>query len=201
MRFWFEVGWSDEVKYRLVLPPSDPGYIQINVLEFLVVILQLAATIVFFQTPVEILRTYFPDGIPSLPVLLSWTDSTASKSWANKVSTGSIRGQYLLLIYAELLRLYDIGVNCDHLSGDFNVIADFISRPTHFHLSPFDRAEQIFQQHSYMRTWRFFQPSQDLLRVLRCHLLAKSWPGRPSLPRNLGRFVPDASTTSCSVTI
>jgi hypothetical protein len=49
MRFWFDVWWSDEVKYRLVLASSDPGHIQINCLEFLVVILQLAATIVFFQ--------------------------------------------------------------------------------------------------------------------------------------------------------
>jgi hypothetical protein len=201
MQFWFEVGWSDEVKSRLVLPPSDPGYIQINCLEFLVVVLQLVATIVFFQQPTEILKLYFPNGIPVLPVLLTWTDSTTSKGWANKVSAGSTRGQYLLTIFAELLRLFDLGINCDHLSGDINVIADFISRPTHFNLSPFDRAEQIFHQYSYMRTWRFFQPSPELLQLLRSHLLAKSWPGRPSLPTNLGRFVPAGFTTSSSATI
>jgi hypothetical protein len=199
MQFWFDVWWSDEVKYRLTLPASDARYIQINCLEFIVVILQLAATIVFFQTPIEVLRAFFPDGIPSMPILLAWTDNTASMAWANKVSTGSIRGQYLLTIYAELLRLFDVGVNCDHISGDFNVLADFISRPTHFNLSPAARAEQIFLQFSYMRTWRFFQPSPMLLQLLRSHLLAASWPGRPSLPTNLGHFVPDASTISNSV--
>jgi hypothetical protein len=201
MRFWFEVGWSDEVKYRVALPSTDPGYVQINCLEFLVVILQLAATIVLFQTPRDQLALLFPDGIPVFPVLLAWTDSTASKAWANKVSTGSIRGQYLLTIYAELLRLYDVGVNCDHLAGELNILADFISRPTHFHLSPADRAEQIFRQFNFMRTWRFFQPSHAFLQLLRSHLLAKSWPGRPSLPPTLGRFVPAGSTTSSSVTI
>ena len=107
---------------------------------------QLAATIVFFQMHTDSLATFPPDGIPVMPVLLAWTDNTASKAWANRVSTSSTRGQYLVTIYAELLRLHDVGVNCDHVAGKKNILADFISRPTHFDLPSSAHANQIFLQ-------------------------------------------------------
>ena len=111
--FWFDLIWSDEVVYRTKkLPPSDPRYIHINCLEFVVVIIQLIATIVLFRdsTPGELAKQ-FPNGVPKFPILKSWTDNTPSKGWANKVTAKSRRGQYLLGLYAELLRLYDVGVN------------------------------------------------------------------------------------------
>ena len=172
------------------LKPSDPRYIHINCLEFAVVILQLAATIVLFQDAAPgALAQHFPNGVPAYPILLSWTDNTASKGWANKVTTRSKRGQYLLGIYAKLLHLHDVGINCDHIAGEKNILADFISRPTHFGLSHAQQAEQIFQQHSFMRTWSYFLPSPDFLQNLRCNLLAEPWPGRPKIPKTLEQFV------------
>jgi hypothetical protein len=61
----------------------------INVLEFLVVLVQLADCIVAVELGHT--RTICGETLPEIPHLLAWTDNTASESWANKVTTGSRR--------------------------------------------------------------------------------------------------------------
>ena len=112
------------------LNQSHPDFLHINCLEFVIVILQLVRVIVRRETMSPTLgTTILLDGIPTHPVVLIWTDNTAAKAWANRVSSSSIAGQNLLGVYAALLKQYQIGVQCDHVPGEANIIADFISRP------------------------------------------------------------------------
>ena len=146
LRYWFDIIWSAELRRRLRLPKSHPDYLQMNCLEFVAVIIQFAAFIVRMSTlSDEELDEIYPNGHPKLPVLLCLTDNTTSKSWAHRVTTKSVRGQQLIGIYAQLLRLHKFGINTEHIPGVLNLLADFISRPTHFDLTHAQRSEQIFR--------------------------------------------------------
>ena len=202
LKFWFDIVWSPQVRRGLKLPEDDPAFIHINQLEFLTVILELAASIVAFkELSEEEKAVVFPYGVPEIPVLLTWSDNKSSVSWGNKATTKSIQGQRLLGIYCELLRTSGISVSTDYIPGEENIIADFISRPTHFDLSHAERAEQLYQKHSFMRGWRSFLPSPELLRLLSSSLHSKSPMVAPSLPSELGRLVPTKSISSNSVMI
>ena len=203
LRFWFYVLWSDRIRRAVRLPPSHPEYVHINCLEFIVVILQLAAAITAFDTisPAvlkELLRTA---RIPAEPILLAWCDNTTAERWTNKVTANSKKGQNLVRIYAELLRSTHLGINCEHISSEDNDKADCISRPSPSLLSHAQRCEQIYQSLDHIRSWSFFQPSQELLQLLSSALFSEPWRDRPSLPKSLGRFVHVASTISSSPTL
>jgi hypothetical protein len=114
------------------------------------------------------------------------------------VTSKSLHGQPLIGVLAALLRARPIGLNTNHIAGSDNILADFISRPTHFALSHSDRSEQIFQRHASARTWDYFLPSPELLQSLSCLLSSAPTLDLPNLPKSLGRFVPAGSTISCS---
>ena len=195
MQIWFYLLWSDRIRKGVKLRDTDdPNYVHINCLEFIVVILQLVAIIVACDTlPPDTLRAIFKSGrIPAEPIVLAWCDNTSAESWANRVSSKSLKGQNLVRIYAELLRSTHLGFNCDHISTQENGKADFISRVTSPTLSHAEWCEQIFQNLGYMRSWNFFLPSQELLQLLSSALFSAPWQVPPKLPKNLGRLVPDA---------
>ena len=166
------------------------------------VLLQLAAAIVRLQSLLPQQREHFYlGGFPTQPILLCRTDNTAAEKWANKVSSKSLRGQQLIGVMAELMRTHSFGIQSRHIPGVDNDLADFISRPTIFNLSPTARAEQIYQKHALAQTWDYFHPSAELLQSLSFALFSSPMPGLPSLPKTLGWFVPARSTISSSSTI
>jgi hypothetical protein len=143
LRFWFDIRWSDRVRKSMTLLSSDPDYVHINSLEFIVVIVQLAAVIVRLETLSRAqAAALFPSGIPAQPILLSFTDNTAAIKWSNKVTSKSLQGQQLIGIVAELLRTRNIGLNSTHIPGVENTLADYISRPTNLNLSHSERSER-----------------------------------------------------------
>ena len=181
------------------LNQSHPDFLHINCLEFVIVILQLVRVIVRRETMSPTLgTTILLDGIPTHPVVLIWTDNTAAKAWANRVSSSSIAGQNLLGVYAALLKQYQIGVQCDHVPGEANIIADFISRPDNISYTFPQRAEQIFFQHPFLRTYSVFQPSPEMLRLLSSVLSTKPVRLLPDLPPMLGQFATAESIVSNS---
>jgi hypothetical protein len=199
LAYWFNITWSERVRSGINLPSSATGFVHINATEFVVVLLQLVAFTVRLETLTTKQRTvFFPAGIPIHPILLCFTDNTSAEAWANKVTSKSLQGQPLIGMLAALLRARPIGLNTHHIPGDENILADFISRPTHFALSHSDRSEQIFLKHASARTWDYFLPSPELLQSLSCLLSSAPTLDLPSLPRNLGLFVPAGSTISCS---
>ena len=202
LAYWFDVTWSERVRHGITLPSSAPGFVHINATEFVVVLLQLVAFTVRLETlPSTRRAVLLPAGIPTHPILLCFTDNTPAEAWANKVTSKSLQGQPLIGVLAALLRARPIGLNTNHIAGSENILADFISRPTHFTLSHADRSEQIFRKHASARTWDYFLPSPELLQSLSYLLSSAPTLDLPSLPRNLGRFVPAGSTISCSPVI
>lgn len=202
LEYWLDVVWSDKVSQATKLAPSHHDFVHINCLEFIVVILQVAAAIEFFKDANSLcLRHYFPKAVPAHPIMLCQTDNTSAMAWTNRLSAASPKSQSLIAILAALLRRTNIGLTAQHIPGKTNILADFISRPSNYSLLHPARTEQIFQQHELLRTWRYFRPSPKLVRLLNWSLFNKLPPGLPSLPKTLGQFVLDASTISCSCII
>ena len=119
LRFWFDNAWAPKTRAGFLA-----GEIHINILEFIVVILQPAACI----TRAE--QSGNPFEMQQLAKLLIRTDNSPSRNWAHKASAKSERGQLLVSIYTDLLDRTTMTVDsCDHIAGVDNSLADFLSRP------------------------------------------------------------------------
>ena len=197
LMFWFQIVWPDKVHQGTQLKRAAPGYVHINALEFIVILLQMAAIIVRLDTldPSEEAR-FFPTGKPILPVADIDSDNTTANGWATKLTTKSYQGQGLLTVFSEMLREHELGLNNHHLAGELNVLADFISRPTNPTAPLSHRALQIIQQQPSIRTWHYFQPNPMLVQLLYSRLFTPHSAEPPRLPRPLGRFVPTESIIS-----
>jgi hypothetical protein len=101
LQFWFDIYWTERVRRGCKLPPSDPDFIHINVLEFVVVLIQLAACITPLET--DYAKSICGDTLPQIPHLWAWTDNESSKSWVNRLTTASPKAQPLLGILSPLL--------------------------------------------------------------------------------------------------
>jgi hypothetical protein len=202
LSFWFDVAWSPKVLHGTRnVKPASPDYVHINALEFIVIILQLAAirTRLDTMSPKEAL-THFPNGRPDIPVWLGETDNTVSASWENRATARSSQGQGLVSVYAELLKTSFVHTQCKHLAGVLNTVADDISR-NNFCLPPSERCSQLFRKHLLLASLDYFQPSPELLRLLTLRLFSRCSQAPCALPTALGQFVPAGCTTFGSVTI
>ena len=202
LRFWFDLSWSPQtIRGIRDVSPSAPGYVHINSLEFIVVILQLAAIKTRLGTiTLEDILTMFPTGLPAIPVWYGETDNSVSKSWENKATAKTSQGQGLVSIYAELLRSTNVHTMCDHLAGILNIIADDISR-NDFSLGSVARCTQLFRKHPSLGSLDYFQPSPEFLQLLSSQLYCKHMQVPCVLPKVLGQFVPAGCTTFGTVTV
>ena len=196
LTFWFDVLWSEKTKAAI-----QTKKIHINVMEFVVVLLQLAAIITLAEEPELFMpiRRQFPAGIPALAKLLIRTDNSPSQNWAHKVSAKSEKGQLLVSVFADMLERTTYAVHCNHIAGISNTIADFISRPPSHNVTVPIRHQQIFRMAPKLATYRFFRPSPDLISLLESRLFSEHWLASPPLPKKLGQFEIAGSITYCSV--
>ena len=199
LRFWFDIIWSPKTAKGTRLRPSQPGYVHINSLEFIVVILQLAA----IRTRLDAMAAgeanlYFPAGVPHIPVWFGETDNSVSCSWENRATARTSQGQGLVTVYAELLRTTLVHTQCRHLAGVDNVVADDISR-NDFSLPSDLRCSQLFLKHPSLRSLDIFLPSPILVQLLISLLYSEPVSVPCSLPTVLGRFEPAGCTTFGSV--
>jgi hypothetical protein len=171
------------------LPPSDPDFIHINVLEFVVVLIQLAACITALET--DYAKSMCGDTLPQIPHLWVWTDNESSKSWANRLTTASPKAQPLLGILSRLLQRNNIRFESGHIAGASNDGPDWISRPdlapspalTHFY-----RSQQIIMNDKRLKSWAFFRPTPSFFLLLASALFCGRWAAPPSLRKTLGHF-------------
>ena len=139
--------------------------------------------------------------IQPLHKLLIRSDNSPSCNWAHKVSAKSERGQLLVSIYADLIDRTQLTVDCTHIAGTDNDLADFLSRPQLDPITHAQRCQQIYQKEPRLQSYHFFRPSPELLSCLVSRLSTAHWQASPPLPKSLGRFETVDSTTSFSVTI
>ncbi|CAB9527062.1 hypothetical protein SEMRO_1935_G306360.1 [Seminavis robusta] len=200
--FWFDVIWSPRtVRGARDLPSNADDFVHINSLEFIVVVLQLAAIVTRLRTlPRNSSCPYFPKGVPAIPVWFGETDNTVSKSWENRATARTSQGQGLVSVYAELLRVAVVHTQCEHLAGVQNIIADDISR-NDFSVPLFDRAQQLFLKHPCLRPLDYFLPSPELVQLLTLRLYSRHIPVPCVLPQVLGQFLPVDSTISGSAVL
>jgi hypothetical protein len=71
---WWTVLWPEFVFQRTTLPPTDPCYITINLLEYAALIFGLAGAIVAWEMLPSTTR-------PPYPFMLLWTDNMTAKAW------------------------------------------------------------------------------------------------------------------------
>ena len=70
LEFWFDIAWSPQTVHGIKkVKPGCSGYVHINYLEFIVVILPLVAIRVRMETATEDqLQRFFPNGVPDRDV-------------------------------------------------------------------------------------------------------------------------------------
>ena len=203
-RFWFDTAWSPRtIKGATRTKTSSDKHVHINGLEFIVVILQLAAVLTRLEdcdAGISDPAVCFPAGIPDIPVWLVESDNMVSVIWEQKATSASLQDQGLVSVYVELLRLRHIQTRCEHLAGTLNVVADDVSR-NDFSLSFPARIDKLCKVHPTLSTLDFFQPSPELLQVLTLRLFSRPNPVPCLLPTRLGQFLRVDSTTSISVVL
>ena len=95
--------------------------ISINILEFVVEIINYAAvTLLFRNDPALCQHNY--------PILLNWTDNISSKTWLRKTATRTVKGKSLQHILCSLMINNPVGIKAEHIAGSSNILADAISR-------------------------------------------------------------------------
>jgi hypothetical protein len=130
LHYWFVIFWSERIRAGTKVNPKHKDYIHINCLEFMVVLMQVVATIVRLESsPSATLAEGWPNGFPAFPVLQSETDNTATKKWTNRVTTTSARAHWLVYLYGQLLKRSPVTVDGDWIAGKDNHVPDYISRP------------------------------------------------------------------------
>ncbi|MGL5812230.1 MAG: hypothetical protein ACRCYW_02690, partial [Aeromonas sp.] len=122
LRFWFDISWSPTILHGVrSIKPGSPGFVHINSLEFIILILQLAAIHTRLSTSSHLeALTFFPSGVPDIPVWRGETDNTVSMSWENRATARTSQNQALVSVYSELLRTSLVHTQCTHLAGVLN---------------------------------------------------------------------------------
>ena len=193
LEYWFDVVWSTKTRTMF-----ETNQVHINILEFIVVLLQLAAAITREKEGFHIAKS-----VPMHPLskLLIRCDNSPSCNWAHKVSAKSERGQLFVSIYADMLEQSALTIDCTHVAGVDNHLADFLSRPSPDPITHYARCQQIFLEEPKLRSFLFFRPHPDFLSCLVSRLSTVHWQATPPLPKSFGRFEVVDSTTSSSVFI
>ena len=191
--FWWHVEWPDEIKAltlknlmitRKCLETND--LVSINLLEFVVEIINYAAITTFFKNEQSSVAHEFP-------ILLNWTNNTSAKTWLRKAATRTKKGKSLQRLLCSLMINNPVGIKAEHIAGLSNTLADAISRvySTSFSQISFDK---IFQNFPQMKSWKRFHPSQELLSAIYSGLLQEQDCGLCP-PNKLGHFVQGNNTS------
>ena len=191
--FWWHVEWPNEIKSLTIknlmitkkcLATND--LVSINLLEFVVEIINYAAITTLFQDK-------HLSVVHEFPILLNWTDNTSAKTWLRKAATKTKKGKPLQRLLCSLMINNPVGIRAEHIAGLSNTLADAISRvySTSFSQISFNKIFQTFPQ---MKSWKRFHPSQELLSAIYLGLLQEQDCGLCP-PNRLGHFVLENNTS------
>ena len=187
--FWWHIEWPQEIKALTIKNLTvtkrcsvTNELVSINILEFVVEIINYAAVTLWFSRDPSSCSHEFP-------LLLNWTDNITSMSWLRKAATKTKKGKSLQRLLCSLMINNPLGFKAEHIAGTNNILADKISRiyNTSFSKTSFTK---LFQEFHQLRSWKRFHPSQELLFYLYSGLLTGQDHGLCP-PKNLGHFAPD----------
>lgn len=181
--FWWQQTWPEHIQKCTLLHLQDNRsgkFISINVLEYLVIIVNYAAV-----TCAHLEQKENGTNDTKFPLLLNMADNTSADSWTRKMCTTSKKGKALALVLASTMINNPVGLSSKYLSCELNDIADAISR-IHKNDKMFD-ITTLMQTYPQLRSCRRFHPSPELLSKL--YDAVSSASADPlDLPNKLGRF-------------
>jgi hypothetical protein len=168
----------------------------INLFEFAILIVQLAAASTHWDAQQPALSTTYPR-------IRFMSDNTTSISWPSKLSSKKLGGQALVRVWSALLKRTTLDVEIVHIPGVTNTsTADAISRPDSNESSLiYPRLSKLFRIEPELASWTFFRPNPILLSTLAYALSFPSCLDVVNLPKELGRFETADSTTSASASM
>jgi hypothetical protein len=163
--------WPLQVIQRtlLHLPAGAPHVISNNMLEYISVIIGIAGAILAWEE--------LPSPKPTYPTFLQYTDNTTAASWTKRIAgLKTPQARALSQIFCHLLLCtFGFGVTAEHIAGDDNDIADFLSRLREKSGSnSLMDFSVVVQKYPSLRTCRRFRPSPELLSLLTSALLTGS---------------------------
>ena len=126
LKFWWHLEFPEAVVRRTLkhLPNNrDKKLISINVLEFVIVIINYCAalTVIMLENPTD----------DPFPILLNAVDNTSAHSWTTHTCKSSHLGKLLARFFCFLLIGSTLGINSTWISTIVNLIAGKISGPMH----------------------------------------------------------------------
>ena len=196
-------GWSTDLAYiwdlqfpqdivdRAHLKNNKRGkLVSINSLEFLCVIVNMAAAICALAQGIPCNDPY--------PVLLNLCDNVSACAWVNFRCKESLIGRRLALVFVGLLMKSNLGIQAEWISTTVNVIADDISRlKKHSPDSSFDYSTLRKKYPLQLGVCRKFVPSEALLSMLYGVMRTKESPDPLTIsqwqPEMLGKFISSSS--------
>jgi hypothetical protein len=160
LRFWWSFQWLDEIVKRTRLPRNSIHRISINLLEYGALIVGLAGSIVTWESlPTE--------SRPAHPMILLLTDNTTAKSWTKRISgLKTPQGRTFARLFAHILMFLDVGVLAEHIAGEDNVVADYLSRAKNTNDLPAFSFKMLYTKFPWLSGSRRFQPSSELSCLL-----------------------------------
>ena len=172
--FWWHVEWPKEIKAltlkNLVVTRKckiTNKLISINLLEFVVEIINYAATTHLFQTYE---KNY------EYSTLLNWTDNRSAEAWIRKAATKTNKGKALQRILCNLMINNPVSIESKYIKGETNILADKISRIFSSSSTKLN-FDELFIQYPQIKEWKRFHPDQELLSSLYLALLKEQDPG------------------------
>ena len=195
LNFYWVEPWPMAIQRRTLryLRRGDKSLIPINWLEYLAVIVNLAAAIVAWESLPSTQR-------PHHPILLILTDNKTAEAWTRRVSgMKASAARTLGKIFAHILMFSDVGCNAAYLQGEKNDVADYISRiyeKKHSHPVSF---ADIVQKYPQLKCCHHFQLSAELRSLLFSALQTGSVV-IPTTRVPLGQLLRDRIITSNSAT-
>jgi hypothetical protein len=172
--FWWHIHFPDKLVQRTLRFKTN-NYngmlVLINVLEFVMVIINYCATLhVVWTSPI----TEDPH-----PVILNVNDNSSALSWTLHMCKRSKIGQMLARFFCLLLISLPLGINSQWISTIDNKIADDIShlkKQSDNNSSPAFDYNIIKQTYSELRHCSFFQIQPELILLIWDIVLTKKWP-------------------------
>jgi len=153
------LSYPEEVLRRARIKNNKRGkQISINVLEFVCVIINMAAVIFVCDADGIALSDY--------PVLLNWCDNQSACCWVNHKCKYSLIGRRLARLFVGMLMGTKIGVQAEWISTHLNFIADDISRIQKESVDGNFNYAQLTQTYPVLRDCRQFEPSDTLLGMI-----------------------------------
>ena len=175
LKFWWYISWPQPILHK-TLKAFVPTYktlsgdfISINLLEYVTIIISLAASILKIQQKTSSLR--HPN-----PTLSIQSDNTTAVAWTRKAASSTQAGKSLAFILTSLLtQNQHVGLSSTHIAGKDNDVADEISRTPSLAnpSSQFTSISILKQKHPQLKDSLRFLPSPEFLCAIWDALLLK----------------------------